>query len=180
MGKDWREAREGILRLPEGDAVAFQLFAGFVYTGKVEFEEDRTDEDIATNNWPGIARMHLGWLLGDALLSTTFKDAVTDSLVEWVLATNIHPTELHLEIYGYSDAPSGMKRLLVDLAVFRWQLPQLATRLSNEKPSTFLADASLRAIMAIRTRDLDEAPWIDASCKYHDHGEERPCYKTMF
>jgi len=34
----------------------------------------------------------------------------------------------------------------------------------------------------VRSEGTDEsvAPWVDAGCQYHEHGDEKQCYKKIF
>lgn len=177
LSNKWREAGDGQVQLPEDYPQTFEAFANFVYSGHLSVPQDNSSSDHTKE----LMAITSCWLLGDKLLSQAFKDASVDRLAELVLRARCYPTiELHRNLYRYSDLPSGLKRLLVDFAVFRWEVTdfQVTPRVSAE--AAFFADTTIRALGVTPEDRSGREPWDRARCKYHDHGEKTPCYKTMF
>lgn len=172
------ESRTGNIPLREEVPEVFQTFSTFTYTGKInsykegDTNEGRPDFDA---EWP---RLRDAWILGDKLLSQTFKDAICDAVIEKVIASQKYPIQLYWTAYGKSIQETGLRRVAIDLAVFYWRDEVFHEEYNAHAASTeFFRDVCLRC----KARTPGEAlPWIDCGCKYHDHGTGKPCYKTMF
>lgn len=69
---------------------------------------------------------------------------------------------------------------MVDVAAFKWADEAFNSTVSNASKSghaEFMRDVCLRFK---NTTPGEQRPWVDCGCKYHGHGEEKPCYKAMF
>jgi hypothetical protein len=187
---DWKEAAENNVRLPEETPEAFQAFLTFLDTGAVHLghfrsasEEDANQETSdETAQWESIAG---AWLLGDRILSVSFKDAIVDKVIHMVRDLNQVPTALHRDIYKGSAFGSGMRTLLVDIATYSWFSGTLADQPGDPECAEFFRDVGVQAMRrrtlqseALATALYDQK---DVGCHYHDHkAEGKPCYKTMF
>lgn len=124
-------------------------------------------------------RLGLCWALGDSLQSRSFTDAVLDALIEKMMLSNQQPSRLWTLAYEYPQN-AAFKKLMVDLAAFAWNdesFQDTVTDSGRSGHAEFMRDVCLRLK---RQTPGEQKPWIDCGCKYHDHGEEKPCYKTMF
>ncbi|KAK3630404.1 hypothetical protein LTR56_017459 [Elasticomyces elasticus] len=71
-----------VVRIPSRDPELFAYFAGFLMTGKIlTIKSGTKSTDENEEEWELLARL---WVLGDFLLSTSFKDAVVDALISKV------------------------------------------------------------------------------------------------
>ena len=52
--------------------------------------------------------------------STSFKDAVVDAMIARIRHERIPPSYLHKQLYPRSARSSGIRRLMVDIAVYEW------------------------------------------------------------
>lgn len=79
MKQGWKESAEGIVRLPVHSPAAFRMFLAFLYTGHVHsiFTSD-SPSDGDNQEWNYLEE---AWLLGEHLMSTSFKDAIVDTIV---------------------------------------------------------------------------------------------------
>lgn len=184
LSGEWQEAREREVCLAEDDVAAFDIFAGFVYSGKLTIaNNDDVPSSATRSEAPPFRSRDLAhcWALADKLLATSLKDAVTDKLCQIAVDFEMYPTGMHRKMFEHSISPSGVKRLLVDFAVFAWD----DEIFEQEKQwghlcSAFLYDTTRRALSITQEERKGDDPWLSAGCKYHDHGEDTPCYKTMF
>ncbi|KAF2774197.1 hypothetical protein EJ03DRAFT_346828 [Teratosphaeria nubilosa] len=95
LGEEWRESTTctHVVPMPEDDPASFELFAGFVYTGKVFSDAPSsatgvsavsTEQDDDAEEFERLAR---AWALGEKLMSITLKDAVTDATINKIYTT---------------------------------------------------------------------------------------------
>ena len=78
LSKPWIEHKEGSVRFPDDSPEYFDIFARFLYDGKIHSTKAGDRAIICRDEeWLRLAE---SWILGDKLLSTTFKDAVMDAL----------------------------------------------------------------------------------------------------
>ena len=183
----WKEAEERIVRLPDlpaDSATAFEDFHSFLYTGKVysakEGEENAPGVD---NEW---TRLVWAWILGEVLLSVSFKDAVLDALLHKLAPKGRYPTGMSFLAYKYSSESSPFRRLMVDIAVHRWDKETMSKSIFGKEEATlapfFQSIAVALLEWKLQPKDSkkteDPAQW-EGTCYYHEHGD-KPCYKTMF
>jgi hypothetical protein len=185
----WKEAEERIVRLPDlpdDTANSFDDFLCFLYTGKVYSvvidEENEPGEDC---EW---LRLIDAWILGEVLLSVSFKDAVLDAIVHRLSAKSSSPVQLYISAYRYSSSSSPIRRLMVDIAVYRWEESSMSLPVDEEdrvgvfpffqSVSLALLRWKLQSEVATKAEDMDPTR-REGTCFYHEHGD-KPCYRTMF
>lgn len=176
---DWNEAREGIVRLPEEDPEVFDTFVTFVYSGRVNVPQD-TDCSTDKVDSDELGALADCWLLADRMISQSFKDAVADALTKRIVRTGMVPLDMPEIIYAHTSIPCGIKRLLVDVAVLGWNEGDFRDQSHNTDLVAFLAETTIRALNMTTAEKNGDYSWADMGCKYHDHGDGMPCYKTMF
>ena len=173
------EAQDRIVRLPDDDPELFKIFLAFTYTGRVYCT--KADDRESPNEDREKGRLADAWMMAERLQSVKFKDAIVDSLIANMLSTGTYPTGTYKGIYAESAGPSGMRKLHVDIAVFSWSNKDLEDADRDEAWQDFFYDVAVRSqAFGIAGRPRQE-PWKEASwCRYHDHGDAAPCYKSMF
>lgn len=158
----------------------FDVFFRFLYSGKIFTMKDGdltvSDQGNTDKEWP---RLRDCWIMGEKLLSNSFKDAITDALIEKVSTDSKYPLSIHEGIFLESGGQVGMRKLLVDLATWYWTAESISR--SNGQGTEFFFQVAL-AMKKLRPTDLTgKAPFEkEDTCIYHDHGESSACYKTMF
>jgi hypothetical protein len=183
----WKESAERIVRLPDlpaDSAAVFEDFLSLLYTGKV-YSIVRGQERHAdgAEEW---VRLGNAWILGEVLLSTSFKDAVVDAMMHKISSDDCMPTFEILPIYRHSPAGSPIRRLMVDIAANHWS-EHSALSIETDDDPAILATFFQSVTIALMKRALQPKPAKKvkdplgqlSQCLYHDHGVE-PCYKTMF
>jgi hypothetical protein len=185
----WKEAKENVIRFPEESPEAFQVFVTFLDTGAIHLnhfkgnnltiaQEVEDDRDI-DKGWNKITQ---AWLLAEHLSCTSFKDALVDKMLHTLQTTAEIPKTMFPKIVAGSVARSGMRDLLVDIAAYHLFAADL-----EEQPDDDVAYAGYwkQVAIAYRNRITNpslSAPYdqVDVGCRYHDHGENKLCYKVMF
>lgn len=179
MRNGWQETHSRTVPLPDDVPEYFEVFARFIYTGKifscVVGDKVAEDED---NEW---GRLAMCWVLGDKLSSNTFKDAICDAWCEKMRMTDRHPIELHQTIYPSTAAASPARRLVVDITVWKWTTVRLGDRKMDESWNEFFKDVAVRLHSLSEQEHEGDAPFNDPGCNYHEHvAAKTACYKTMF
>ena len=178
----------------KADPADTDAFANFVYTGKIELEAkptisiaDSTAEqyDMAMADYR--VKLVDCWKLGRELQSSSFQDAVMDELVNSFVGDVLFSAH-YISEWGYDDTitPPPLRRLAVDLAV---HVPELNI-LGSYEPEDRIYSAVFAELLELRDKVKAasargetvafEEPWKNPGCRYHEHGEKKPCYKTLF
>lgn len=119
--KGWKEANERTINLPEESPQGFDIFCAFIKTGHIHITvpgeggnkaQDKDNDEM----WSQLTE---AWLLGDRMFSNSFKDAIVDVVLRKLRHQVTIPTTLHQSIHKGSAGLSGMRRLLVNLAVYK-------------------------------------------------------------
>lgn len=161
-------------------AATFEGFQSFLYSGKVvlggRFDEsaDYDEEwDLLTDYW----------LLGNSLLSTSFKDAVVDAMVHKLSLAQTVPLDVYIDMYQHSSDSAPIRKLMVDIAVHEWEEEAIATVDTDNEPTLqaeFLRDVAVALFKVSGAQQAENPISVHSGCYYHEHGAEKPCYKTMF
>ncbi|KAK5745691.1 hypothetical protein LTR17_001191 [Elasticomyces elasticus] len=179
-GGRWQESIQRKVSLPEDEPETFEDFQCFLLAGRTFFEDaaqrkvldgiSRDDEYRAIAN---------AWTLADKLQSCSYKDATTDTLALKVVANNRYPTGMQYMLAKGNSASAGFARFIVDTAVRTWSAEEFE-KLDVEARPIAIVQKLLKGLAEVEGRTMQENPWLKEDCHYHDHGEEKPCYKTMF
>jgi hypothetical protein len=187
LKKGWKEAEERIVRLPDlpgNSATAFEDFHSFLYTGKVYSAiEGEVNRPNADGEW---GRLVGAWILGEVLLSGSFKDAVSDAILDKLNTGLYYPTSLFCSAYKYGSANSAFRRLMVDIAVYHWDDDTMSKLHTERDQAAILPFYQSIAVALLQwkqqpeiAKSADSPTKLEGTCFYHEHGD-KPCYKTMF
>ena len=189
MSNDWKEFQDRIVRLPEQNSESFETFIRFLYTGCIYSSKDgdRTEsqgEDFTSRDeeWVRLAKL---WKLGQSIMSTSFKDAITDALISKLKDGADVPVGMYRGIYPASPQTAGVRKLLVDIAVWGWHpkvLQAQRQKASLKECADFFLDLAVALDKIKITGRQGEAPYLKQEdfCGYHDHeAEGKPCYRTI-
>lgn len=179
----WKESLEKKVSLAEESAELFAIFETFVYTGKVSItraddvyidaEGDECDREFS--------RLEQAWILGERLQAGAFKDAIVDCLIYKVRLSDIVPIVLAKGVYAKSSCRSPMKDLLVEMAIWEWDERAVAIAAREDTDRDFFVDMATRQAQLNDEGRQRPAPFsVGCTCRYHEHGDDEPCYKTMF
>lgn len=183
-GAKWREGRSNLVEMPEDDPDIFEVFSQFLYSGgKIYTIQDGDQKRGANgttrdNEWN---RLRDCWILGEKMLSSSFKDATTDALIEKIITTKRRPVAIHHGVYDNSAGARGMKKLLVDVAAWKWTTEAMASQTEVSKYPHFFFEVAV-AMKQKQDSSTLLAPFErNTFCHYHDHRDAgSQCYKRMF
>lgn len=129
--------------------------------------------------------------LAHYLLDTDFMDTVNDAIIQCVLELDMGREWFSLfrhgpEIYKVVPEGSPTRSLLVDLIAWTADSPQIAKLREgplSPQDKEVHAEFTMDVLQVIASRFLSKTPstsplegW-QTSCKYHSHGDEKPCYR---
>jgi hypothetical protein len=180
---------ERIVLLPEFDHETFGVYLQWLLTGKLHSKQRLQDygDELGYVMEHVIARsIEFSMLVrlssvGHYLLDTGFRDTINDAIVHWNIESRWCTTDDGFEVYRKIPAGSPTRQLIVDLIT---RTADLDDYLSMSKHnSMYHPDLALDLLHALASRLLSETPrksplwdW-KKSCKYHCHGDEKPCYR---
>ncbi|KAH7071665.1 hypothetical protein FB567DRAFT_455269, partial [Paraphoma chrysanthemicola] len=182
LKKEWAEGQDRIVKLPDKDPEIFKIWMKWIYTGRLFIVKQDDiqrykDKLIISREW---ARWRKMFELADFLQDFDCKDAAIDALIEAMVVRNASPRYLPTCIYPHSTKHSAHRRLTVDLFVKATDREFFAISIENQ-PQEFIIDvmSSIGLFLSngIEGISLKEF-FAGETCKYHDHGPDKPCYKT--
>lgn len=185
--KEAEERTVRLLDLSAGVAAAFESFQSFLCAGNVisgqtderaEFDERKEDEE-----WNHLVD---SWILGNVLLSGSFKDAVADAMVH--KSTKSVPLDIYTNLYLNSPDSSPVRKLMADIAVHVWDEEDiLPVQTDDDDPAVqakFWRDVAVALFKAKHLPETERAKnpieSSEGGCRYHEHGADKSCYKTLF
>lgn len=170
---------DATLHMSEYSASNFKIFVSFIYTGKLYTMKD-SKENLLLGEL---------WILGQALKSTTLRDAVTDAMIEWRTTAYLIYSDAYIDLAEYlqtkQQTRTGMGKLLVDTAITSHQ-HRIYTDARSTKPEClhFFGEVIMGLDRARRGVESENKILSRArtgiDCVYHEHGTSGICYKNMF
>ena len=170
LKQQWSEGQAHEVKLSEDKAHVFGIYAGWLYTGKVN-----------TTLWPYLARLYA---LGEKIIDSAFQDDVVNVLIA---RTPEKDTNDGREFPGqrdvariYRDTPVGSpaRRLMLDLYAIHG-MPGWITEKTLPYDKEFLHDLAKLMLEHKNDRNLPSAVRrnLDSGvpCAYHKHDKDKLC-----
>lgn len=165
---DWKESKEKVVPLPEHQPHHFQIFFSWIYFRRIctlrptMFADEGKDIE-----WDYLAN---AWASGAYLHATDFQDAVADAILEKAAQTEKGKQSMHEVIYANSVAKASIRKLIVDIAVLRWDVSELEAQDNDTTGSDFFHDL---LIAMLKSRGHDTS-WrvVKPNCDYHEHSQK--------
>lgn len=110
-------------------------------------------------------------------------DAVVDAVVSKMKEERRYSLNVDRTIYAHGVKTSGMRTLLVDIAVWVWTDDPIEKLLASAGDrSEFVRDIAASLFKIRGSGRQGVAPFAVSDTRvYHDHvAEGKPCYKTLF
>lgn len=164
LKNDWREAQEGIVRLPEDDAEAFEDFVRYLYQGKVTL-------DIAPEEFNSFSPAFEAYILLDKLGATRIKNQLITELIREQLLKRSAPSCPTVQIAYRTQEGSAIRRLAVDSYVWKAD-PSYVKETNNRKWLLMVPEFGLDIAIgyAHRLNNSAKNPFtLENRCAYHDH-----------
>lgn len=182
-----RQVGEWFFALPEVDHGQFIIYRNWLYTKQfhtISADEDVVedgdgDEVVADSEWVELAHCYI---LGQTIHDEHFTNASISAIIEKMVDTDCHPTGLASDVYMYTDPSSKLRKLIVDVHVWRglgWWIREPHD--DARGPSEFLQDVARDCTAAGGSLWADdvEMPWESDLCgKYHVHEVTERCIEV--
>ncbi|KAI4948197.1 hypothetical protein J4E91_006191 [Alternaria rosae] len=145
LKKEWKEGKEKVINLPEVHSDFFRAWVKFLYTGRVFIGDgdDSVHADESKTQHEELGTWGSLYALGDFLADDDFKDALIDTMIDWMDLIGKYSLALPNFIYPHSTNGSVHRQLAVDLFVKRWDRKHYEDELDHSRE--FMHDA-LKAI----------------------------------
>ena len=170
------------LRATEHSAEHFKIFVSFIYTGRIHTITNSTK----SSEWRLLSEL---WVLGQALESSTFKDAVVDAMIERRTMFNKFHDKAYIMMADHlqtqQQTRAGVGKLLVDTAVSARQHEVYTDTLSIVPRCLHFYGEVIKVLDRIRRRVESEQEVLlratkGLDCVYHEHGVSEICHRKMF
>lgn len=172
--KEWKGRLEHCIPLPDDDISTVDLYIQWIYTGRIF---SRPSDEGGSGGEEELGLLVGGFVFGEKVQNGDFKDAVVDAIVKSFPVPSKKnklccPPVLCVD-KAYNGTPEGsqLRKLLVAIYTTRGSGAWLRGTTSMD----FLADLAARL--------LDERKSATAGldlmgCGFHQHGDDKPCYRT--
>ena len=195
----WRESAERIVCLPEFTGTIFDIYHRWLLTRRLYSKTKPTELTPLTGGFAPEANDLIHEILtlrnlshlGHYLVDTDFTDAVNDAIVQCCVDFKSINWEFPF-YYGsifYSSIPEGSPTRLLMADFVTWTtspraIQQLRNASKGEIPIEVDPDFLTDVLESMATRLVSSRPTISpfegwaTSCKYHSHGDDKPCYRS--
>jgi hypothetical protein len=191
LSKNWKEAQDRKISLPETDVEAFTIYAKWLFTGLL-YTVKKNDDYMAHDSHESTTRRSHEWqrlrqcyVLGDFFQDVDFKDATIDAFLERIIETNSMPLCLAEIIYSKSLKNSPHRKPVQDLTVSCMNRATFGELNLPSMSSDFLTDVLVavgsRLAQGIELQTVQAFLGEKGPCQYHEHTVRgTPCYKIRF
>jgi len=198
----WRESTDRVITLPAFEANHFGIYHLWLRSGKLHSKlspemssqvyraREPVDESvdaqlykIATELVVLLKLCHLGHYL----LDTKFRDAVSDAILQCTAEMKSHgisfPGSFGPQFYKVIPQGSPSRSLVANLTAWNGSAQHIAALRAcqgSEEHADFIMDvqeAVTRRFMLATPSTSPLEGW-ETSCKYHSHGDDKPCYRN--
>ncbi|KAI8932788.1 hypothetical protein NX059_010278 [Plenodomus lindquistii] len=191
LNQNWKEGHEKVVMLPNAGTETFQIFANWVYTGRVfstkvddvtRKDPDNRESGLNNKEW---SRLFDAYRLGDFLQAVGFKDAIIDALMQSATGLESLPHRLATFIYGSSSPDSAHTVMCVNAFLRTYTRADFVHARIFDLPSEFVMDAFIEfgkhLNHGLQITSLANMMRDGYVCNYHDHVRlDMPCYRTRF
>lgn len=173
MGRNWKEAKERLVLLPDHEPIAFRLYLQWIYTHRLA---------ITFKDEPPFDALIDGYILGDYLEDGDFRDAMTDAILEMVVDEGL-PLSSIPRVYDNTSEKALLRCALIDLLVHHAESRTWISRARKERqfPDEALYDI-IEKLADYKTEDclpIRLVSLIANPCPYHEH-QHGVCYRIKY
>ena len=170
---DWKEAITGIIPLSDDKPDVIELYQKWLYTGCIFSEPPR---GVLQEGGGEYEKLVNGYILGEKLLDSTFKDCVIDAIISLLLTSRLFDPTLSGLVYDSTPPASALRRLWQDIYIFCGSPSWLDD--TFDPHTDFAIDLSRRQMAFLQGfRPQDGANVLLKPCSYHEHDSGK-CYRV--
>ncbi|KAI4615639.1 hypothetical protein J4E80_006055 [Alternaria sp. BMP 0032] len=178
-----RQSKERTISLPECDRGAFGIYHRWLLTGVIHNRQHADEQLSGLDN--ELLKLPRLFTLSQYLHATDFQDALSDSLLQCTSeiesnASNF-PPGIGSRYYQIVPVGSPIRKLVADLVAWTMGRRELRNLVKNRNDidQDLIMDILLTVGEAYVSKLSAKSPlhrW-EKSCKYHCHGDKKPCYR---
>lgn len=179
---NWKEATEGIVRLPEVSKEEFGIYVGWLYTGIIDMTDDDDLSSKTTYNpdMRGNERRKLykrivdAYALGDMLRDASFRNALCSEVItlQQLVGTGPACAENVAHLFNKTPYTAKMARMFADYKLSAtYDVKSFSETHTNYPPELF----KVMALVVVEEQDKspsERSPALRPKCYYHDHEED--------
>ncbi|KAK4888590.1 hypothetical protein LTR27_012542 [Elasticomyces elasticus] len=195
--REWIEGRERVVKLPEVEPETFELYATWMYQGKIDHEtlrmaavflaganKTRLGDKQAKLCWTStmdLMRLHVAAdFLGDAELMKRAVDGITETITASI-PFSYKLQEIVSYVWGSTSSKSGLRKIVLDYIVATGMHKSMRDHLRKIQPnvpSDFFADLSFHSLEAFDHLDVGFEPLTARKYSYNDGYESDKADET--
>jgi hypothetical protein len=173
--KEWEQGREHFIPLEGDEPSVVDLYLQWIYTGRIF---SRPSDEGGSDGEEELSILVEGFIFGEKVQNGDFKDAIVDAIVSCFPVPTTKKAKLRPppglcvdKAYGGTPEASPLRKLLVAMYVTRGR----SRWLHGTTNMDFLAD--LAGCLLDERRSPMAGPDL-TGCDFHQHGDDKPCYRT--
>ena len=179
LGKDWKEAKDRMIPLPDDNPEVFELLQDWLYSRTITSKNTTHSEKDASE----YKLLVSAYILGDKFGIVDFKDAVIDCIIVKLRFTGRFDPRLTNLVYDNTTEKSPLRRLWQEVYFWAGSPSWLdEAQLGDFVHAEFTLDLSKFHMRMIRGGGSMSAPYEDchlgSGCVYHEHGSGA-CYRSQ-
>jgi hypothetical protein len=173
LDKEFREAKEKLVRMPEADVEAFAIYIQWVYNNKIVLLEP---EDVKSDG-NALRRTRLLvnlYILADLAGNTSLMNQTVDEYNELLQAVKVGPCPADVT-RAYDDTPdkSKLRKFVLDWYLSTVQIDWLEKNMSA-MPDQFVRDLAIGFGKMAANGARPKSPYTREKCEYHIHNDDDP------
>lgn len=171
----WREAADKIVRLREVEEEAFRVYLGWLFTSKIDIRQDLASntytKDIASDDLDKLYDILIEvYVLGDMLQDASFRNAITDKVLNVIKCTGEDPRQSHVQLlYSKIPLPTKMSRLFADAYFVTQYNGSTFAEMVPLLPPAFVAEFACACVEDRDMTKLARIPCRRPKRFYYDH-----------
>ncbi|THW11129.1 hypothetical protein D6D23_10523 [Aureobasidium pullulans] len=175
----FKEATEGRIELPDTQVDVFEIFQVWLYSRSLLNTEDLQDQPDS-QKYPDFEILAGLWVFGDKCQIPLLQNCAADAIIQYNKDENRFRTSVLKTAYDHTMEGSPLRRLAIDILVFRMVHEEAANSIlredslhcwSKESLVDFARGISKAWMLGLPYRNLPE----QGKCHYHIHAEGEHC-----
>ncbi|THX02320.1 hypothetical protein D6D13_08371 [Aureobasidium pullulans] len=175
----FKEATEGRIELPDAQLDVFEIFQVWLYSRSLLNTEDLQDQPDY-QKYPSFSTLARLWVFGDKYQIPLLQNCAADAILQYTKDKNRFCTNVLKTAYDHTMEGSPLRRLAIDILVFRMVHEEAANSIlregllytwSKESLVDFARGISKAWMLGLPHRKFPE----QGKCHYHIHAEGEHC-----
>lgn len=174
LNGNFKEATDGVIKLPDEDPAVFKRFNGWLYTHVFDYKKEKADNDLTF-------LMEL-YVFAEKRGIPSLQNAVIDTLITIYYSLDCVPCHEIAFAWKNTSEKSGLHSLLIDFYVHLLMMTAFGT---PQERSMHPKDFLVEVILAFYKAKVDESinkkfDFWEKRCQYHNHEpDDPPCRGPM-